>query len=74
MIRILQIVYRKQLPRSTWGEDRLESRPKRRLERVREAIQRGHCSRRTEESYVHWIKRYILFHNKRHPKDMGRAE
>jgi len=31
-------------------------------------------SRRTEESYVDWIKRYILFHHKRHPKDMGAPE
>ncbi len=29
---------------------------------------------RTEESYVDWIRRYILFHNKRHPQDMGRIE
>lgn len=33
-----------------------------------------HYSLRTEETYVHWIKRYILFHGKRHPKDMGAAE
>jgi integron integrase len=33
-----------------------------------------HYSFRTEQSYVNWIKRYILFHNKRHPKDMGTAE
>ena len=29
---------------------------------------------RTEESYVDWIRHYILFHDKRHPQDMGRAE
>jgi integrase-like protein len=29
---------------------------------------------RTEETYVGWIKRYIFFHNKRHPKDMGEKE
>ncbi len=33
-----------------------------------------HYSRRTEESYVNWIKRYILFHNKRHPREMGAPE
>jgi hypothetical protein len=41
---------------------------------VRKAIQCKHYSSRTEESYVNWIKRFILFHNKRHPNDMGRAE
>ena len=34
----------------------------------------AHYSKRTEESYVNWIKRFILFHNKRHPKDMGAEE
>jgi len=33
-----------------------------------------HYSKRTEESYVHWIKRFILFHNKRHPSEMGEPE
>jgi len=37
-------------------------------------MQRKHYSKRTEESYVRWIKRYILFHNKRHPQEMGTAE
>jgi integron integrase len=33
-----------------------------------------HYSKRTERAYVDWIKRYILFHNKRHPREMGVAE
>ena len=33
-----------------------------------------HYSKRTESAYVDWIKRFILFHNKRHPHDMGAAE
>ncbi|MBI4757779.1 MAG: phage integrase N-terminal SAM-like domain-containing protein, partial [Chloroflexi bacterium] len=33
-----------------------------------------HYSHRTEESYIHWIKRYVLFHNKRHPQEMGSTE
>ena len=33
-----------------------------------------HYSRRTEEAYVHWIRRYILFHGKRHPSSMGAVE
>jgi hypothetical protein len=37
------------------------------LQRVHEAIRVRHYSRRTEEAYVHWIKRLIYFHGKRHP-------
>jgi len=44
------------------------------LDRVREALRRKHYSIRTEEAYVDWIKRYIFFHNKRHPAEMGAAE
>jgi len=52
----------------------MEKRPKKLLDRVRETMQRKHYSKRTEESYIRWIKRYILFHNKRHPQEMGSAE
>jgi integrase len=44
------------------------------LDRVREAIRARHYSRETEKAYIHWIKRYIFFHNKRHPVDMGAPE
>jgi site-specific recombinase XerD len=44
------------------------------LDEVRSRIRTKHYSRRTEESYTHWIKRFILFHRKRHPKDMGAPE
>jgi integron integrase len=44
------------------------------LDRVREAIRIRHYSRRTEKAYVHWIKRYIFFHGKRHPAGMGASE
>lgn len=44
------------------------------LDQVRRAIRTRHYSPRTEESYVHWIKRFIFFHNKRHPTEMGEAE
>lgn len=44
------------------------------LDLVRQRIRlKGH-SIRTEKAYVSWIKRYILFHDKRHPEDMGKAE
>ena len=48
--------------------------PPRLLDRVREAIRTRHYSRRTEKAYVHWIRRFIFFHDKRHPADMGAAE
>jgi integron integrase len=41
------------------------------LDRVREAIRARHCSRRTEEAYTHWIRRYIVFHGKTHPATLG---
>jgi hypothetical protein len=44
------------------------------LDRVREAIRARHYSRRTEKAYFHWIKRFIFFHGKRPPAEMGAAE
>ncbi len=44
------------------------------LDRLREAIRVRHYSIRTEEAYVQWVRRFIFFHNKRHPDEMGRAE
>ena len=52
----------------------MEKPKKRLLVLVREAIRRKHYSRRTEEAYIYWIKRYIFFHNKRHPLEMGNGE
>jgi integron integrase len=44
------------------------------LDQVREAVRARHYSLRTEEAYVRWTKRFILFHDKRHPRDMGVQE
>jgi len=41
------------------------------LDRLRDAIRRRHYSRRTEEAYIHWTKRFIYFHGKRHPCELG---
>lgn len=41
------------------------------LDRVRQAIRARHYSLRTEQAYVAWIKRFIFFHNKRHPAQMA---
>jgi len=44
------------------------------LDQVRDKVRFKHYSYRTEKSYVGWIKRYIVFHNKRHPLEMGKVE
>jgi hypothetical protein len=49
-------------------------RPKKLLDQVRDHIRLKNYSYRAEQSYVDWIKRFILFHNKRHPSEMGRLE
>ena len=51
-----------------------EERPKRFMDLVRERIRLRHLSYATEKHYVGWIHRFILFHGKRHPKDMGEEE
>lgn len=48
--------------------------PPRLLDRVGQAIRARHYSPRTEKAYVGWIKRYIFFHHKRHPDEMGATE
>jgi integron integrase len=50
------------------------ARPPKVLDRLREAIRARHYSLRTEEAYVGWVRRFILFHNKRHPTEMGESE
>jgi len=44
------------------------------LDQVRYAIRARHYSRSTERAYIGWIRRFILFHNKRHPKEMAESE
>ena len=50
------------------------SRRREALDRVRQAIRTRHLSRNTEQAYVSWIKRFIFFHHKRHPAEMGEPE
>ncbi len=45
--------------------------PPKLLDQVRDRLRVKHYSIRTEQTYIHWIKRYIYFHDKRHPKDLG---
>src|SRR3954471_21654525 len=48
--------------------------PPRLIPRVREAIRVRRYSLRTERAYVHWIRRFIVHHGRRHPLEMGGAE
>lgn len=48
--------------------------PPKLLDQVRDRLRLKHYSLRTEQAYVGWIKRYIIFHNKRHPAEMGKLE
>lgn len=48
-------------------------RPPKLLDQVRDAIRVRHYSIRTEDAYVHWIKRFILFHGKQHPRALDTA-
>ena len=48
--------------------------PPKLIDQVRDAIRVRHYSIRTEEAYIQWIKRYIFFHNKKHPREMGESE
>jgi integron integrase len=52
----------------------METRKGRLMDRVREALVVRHYSSSTVEAYCGWVKRFILFHGKRHPADMGAAE
>lgn len=50
------------------------NKPPKLMDQVRHYLRVRHYSIRTEKTYIGWIKRYIYFHNKRHPKDMGVKE
>lgn len=50
------------------------SQPPKLLDRVRHRLRAQHYALRTEEAYLGWIRRFILFHGKRHPRDMGAVE
>ncbi len=52
----------------------LNSKPPRLMDRVRGTIKLKHYSKRTEKAYVNWILRYIRFHHRKHPRNMGKKE
>jgi site-specific recombinase XerD len=56
-----------------YGSTRMDDKPKL-LDLVRNTIRLKHYSIRTERAYIDWVKRFILFHHKRHPASMGAPE
>jgi integron integrase len=50
------------------------AQPRRLLEEVQFRIRARHMTYRTEKTYLHWIRRFIRFHNRRHPREMGSPE
>ncbi|WP_370309593.1 phage integrase N-terminal SAM-like domain-containing protein [Sinimarinibacterium flocculans] len=52
----------------------MEGKPVRLLDRLREAIRLRHYSLSTERAYCDWVRRFILFHDKRHPQDLWALE
>ena len=50
------------------------SHPPKLLARLRAAIRARHYSPRTEESYASWVRRFVVFHGRRHPATMGEVE
>lgn len=52
----------------------MTEKPKKLLDQVHDVLRRKQYAYRTEETYINWIKEYILFHNKKHPKEMGEKE
>jgi len=52
----------------------LPAHPPKLLDQVRNIIRTMHYSYKTEQAYIDWIRRYIYFHDKRHPQDMGAEE
>ncbi len=52
----------------------VSARPRKLLDHVRDVLRVNHYSARTEEAYVAWIRRFILFHGKKHPREMGALE
>jgi integrase len=62
------------LPREEKQFRRRPPQPRKLLDHVRDVLRVNHYSVRTEEAYVGWIRRFILYHNKKHPLGMGALE
>lgn len=62
------------IPSAHLGREPSPERPLRLLELVRHALRSRRYAARTEDAYVHWIRRFVLFHGRKHPRDMGARE
>ena len=56
------------------GDGANPAKPLRLLDRMRQVLRAKHYAYSTEQAYVHWARRYILFHSKRHQQEMGGLE
>ena len=54
--------------------NQVTAKPTRLLDQLRDRIRLKHYSIRTEQTYIDWVRRFILFHGKRHPAEMGKLE
>ena len=52
----------------------MENKPKKLLDQAVDVLRIKHRALSTERAYISWIRKFILFHNKRHPKEMGEKE
>lgn len=62
------------IPQSSLGAEPNPDARLRFIEVVRRRLRERRYSRRTEEAYVHWIRRFIQFHDRRHPRELGEAD
>lgn len=61
-------------PVSSAPQNPVSSPPRRLLEQVGDALRVRHYSPKTVEAYVHWVRRFIVFHGRRHPAELGKDE
>ncbi|WP_158643408.1 phage integrase N-terminal SAM-like domain-containing protein [Ketobacter alkanivorans] len=57
-----------------WGNIRAPNQPPKLLEQLRNEIRRRHYSANTEKTYSCWVHQYILYHQKQHPKELGKEQ
>lgn len=62
------------MPEQNLTQPNSQKTPKKLLDQYQDAIQTKQYSPRTSETYIQWVREYILYHNKRHPKEMGAPE
>jgi hypothetical protein len=60
--------------RDSFNKEKLEARHETVIEKCRTAMRTRHFSIRTEKSYIHWVRRFIIFHDMRHPEEMSGPE